>query len=148
MVEVIVEDKLKPTISCPPNITLSCTDNYDLNHLDIFGSVVTKLSDVKDVNVYNYYHNGLVGKDGLAKDNCSVTVSNSYVTDIHCFTGTIMRKFIATDSAGLKDSCIQTITILNPNPFPTLTSHGQLLMNPMDAGLTRPILPLLVNLPF
>ena len=117
MVEVVVEDKLKPTITCPPNITLSCTDNYDLNHLDIFGSVVTKVSDIKDVNVYNYYHNGLVGKDGLAKDNCSVTVSNSYVTDIHCFTGTIQRKFIATDSFGLKDSCIQTITILNPNPF-------------------------------
>lgn len=117
MIEVIVEDKLKPTITCPPNITLACTDNYDFNHLDIFGSVVTKAADVKDVLVYNYYHNGVVGKDGLAKDNCSVTVTQSYVADIHCFTGTIRRKFIATDAAGLKDSCIQTITILNPDPF-------------------------------
>ena len=117
MIEVLVEDKLKPSITCPPNITLACTDNYDFNHLDIFGSVVTKSTDIKDVLVYNYYHNGVVGKDGLAKDNCSVMVSQSYVADIHCFTGTIRRKFIATDAAGLKDSCIQTITILNPDPF-------------------------------
>jgi hypothetical protein len=117
MIEVLVEDKLKPSITCPPNITLACTDNYDFDHLDIFGSVVTKVADVKDVKVFNYYHNGLVGKDGLAKDNCSVTVSQSYIADIDCYIGTIRRKFVATDASGLKDSCIQTITILNPDPF-------------------------------
>ena len=117
MVEVLVEDKLKPVISCPPNITLTCTDNYDLKNLDIFGRVVTKSSDIKDIKIFNYYHNGFVGKDGLASDNCSVTVSSSYVADIKCFTGTIIRKFIAKDPTGLKDSCIQTITILNPKPF-------------------------------
>ncbi|MBK8514946.1 MAG: hypothetical protein IPL55_01250 [Saprospiraceae bacterium] len=117
MVEVNVEDKLRPVITCPPNITLTCTDNYDLKNLDIFGKVVTKSADIKNVLVYNYYHNGIAGKDGLATDNCSVTVNQSYIVDIKCFTGTIKRKFVATDASGLKDSCTQTITIANPNPF-------------------------------
>ncbi len=117
MVEIKIEDKLKPTLTCPPDLTLECTDNYDFNHLEIFGKVVTKASDVKNITVYNYYHNGVVGKDGLASDNCSVTVSESYTTDIHCHTGTILRKFIARDQTGLKDSCFQKITILNPFPF-------------------------------
>lgn len=117
MVEVTVDDKLKPTITCPPNITLSCTDNYDLAHLDIFGKVVTDLNTVKNIVIQNHYHNGIVGKDGLAKDNCTVTVTEKYTTNIHCHTGQIFRTFIATDGQGLKDSCTQTITILNPDPF-------------------------------
>ncbi|MGB4960499.1 MAG: dockerin type I domain-containing protein [Saprospiraceae bacterium] len=117
MVEVIVEDKLPPVISCPPNLTLECTQNYDFNNLNIYGTVVTDPSKVKNIIVNNRYHNGVVGKDGLALDNCSVSVSQSYVADIKCFTGTIKRKFIATDPLGRKDSCTQIITILNPRPF-------------------------------
>ncbi|MBK8626015.1 MAG: hypothetical protein IPN86_10765 [Saprospiraceae bacterium] len=117
MVEVTVEDKLKPTITCPPDITLACTDNYDFAHLDIFGTVVSDPSKIKDILVHNHYHNGKVGSDGLAKDNCSVTVSSSYKSEIDCHTGYIYRTFIATDANGLKDSCKQKITILNPDPF-------------------------------
>jgi hypothetical protein len=117
MVEVMVEDKLKPVISCPPNITLACNESYDLSHLEVYGRVVTKSIDVKDIRINNKYHNGLVGKDGLALDNCDVTVTETVTTDIKCYTGTIKRKFVATDSRGLKDSCTQTITILNPEPF-------------------------------
>lgn len=117
MVEVIIEDKLKPTITCPPNLTLSCTEAVDLNKLDIYGRVVTKQSDVRDITVINHYHNGIVGKDGLAKDNCKVTVSHKFIADIKCDTGTIIRTFIAIDSSGLMDSCKQVITVKNPNPF-------------------------------
>ncbi|MBK9564469.1 MAG: T9SS type A sorting domain-containing protein [Saprospiraceae bacterium] len=117
MVEAIVEDKLKPTLTCPPNLTLSCTDAVDLNNLDIYGRVVTKQSDVRDIKVINHYHNGTIGKDGLAVDNCKVTVSQKYTADIKCDTGTIIRTFIARDSTGLTDSCKQIITIRNPNPF-------------------------------
>lgn len=117
MVEVIVEDKLKPSLTCPPDITLSCTDNYDLAQLNIFGTVVTDPSKIKDIVVNNFYHNGNVGKDGLAKDNCSVTVTSKYRTEIACHTGFIYRTFTATDANGLKDSCTQKITILNPDPF-------------------------------
>lgn len=117
MAEVIVEDKTKPTITCPPNITLTCTENIDFTKLDIYGRVVTKASDVRDIKVFNYYHNGVVGKDGLANDNCKVFVSQKYNADIKCDTGTIIRTFIVRDSFGLTDSCKQTITIKNPNPF-------------------------------
>lgn len=117
MVEVTVDDKLKPTISCPPNITLSCTDNYDLAHLDIFGKVVTDPNSAKDIIVQNHYHNGIIGRDGIAKDNCNVSITEKYTTSIQCHTGHIYRTFIATDGQGLKDSCTQTITILNPDPF-------------------------------
>lgn len=117
MVEVKVEDKLKPMITCPPNITLACTDNYDFAQLDVFGTVVDDPAKVKNVIVNNQYHNGIIGKDGLAKDNCMVTVTSSYKVDIDCHTGFIYRTFVATDASGLKDSCTQRITILNPDPF-------------------------------
>ncbi len=117
MVEVTVEDKIKPTIICPPNITLACTDFYDVNHLDDFGKVVTKESNRKDVIVNNFYHHGVVGRDGLASDNCSVSVTQRYELDVKCFKGTIRRTFVATDGSGRKDSCVQIITILNPDPF-------------------------------
>ena len=117
MVEVTVDDKLTPTLTCPPNITLTCSDYLDTTHLEIFGTVVTDPTKIKDVVVNNFYHNGFVGKDGLAKDNCSVTVTEKFKTDIHCHTGFVYRTFVAIDGKGLKDSCTQTITILNPDPF-------------------------------
>lgn len=117
MVEVTVDDKLSPTLTCPPNITLTCSDYLDTTHLEIFGTVVTDPTKIKDVAVNNFYHHGFVGKDGLAKDNCSVTVTEKFKTDIHCHTGFVYRTFVASDGKGLKDSCTQTITILNPDPF-------------------------------
>lgn len=117
MVEVRVEDKLGPALTCPPNITLACTDIYDLNNLDVFGKVVTRPADVRNIYVNNLYHNGLAGKDGLATDNCGVTVTQSYTHNITCHTGQIRRKFVAMDGTGKKDSCTQIITILNPDPF-------------------------------
>ena len=117
MVQVTIEDKIAPTITCPPNLTLECTDNYDFNNLDVFGRVVTNAAAVKNVLVNNFYHTGIIGKDGLASDNCSVTVSTSYITDIKCNQGTITRKFVASDIHGGKASCTQVITILNPKPM-------------------------------
>lgn len=117
MVEVNVEDKIKPTIICPPNITLACTDDYDIEDLDKFGKVVTTEANRRDIHINNYYHQGFVGRDGLASDNCTVSVQYRYTTDISCHTGHIYRTFIAEDASGNVDSCIQVITILNPNPF-------------------------------
>ncbi len=117
MVEVNVEDKIKPTIVCPPDITLACSDDYDPEDLDRYGKVVTQVSDRKDIVINNHYHQGIVGKDGLASDNCTVSVQYRYQTDISCHTGRIYRTFIATDANGNVDSCRQIITIANPNPF-------------------------------
>lgn len=115
--EVLTEDKIKPALTCPPDITLECSDFYDPDNLDVFGRVVTDESLVEPIVVSNYYHQGIVGYDGVAHDNCSVTVSSSARFDVDCSVGHIYRKFIATDGSGRKDSCIQTITILNPHPF-------------------------------
>lgn len=117
MVEVNVEDKIKPTIICPPDITLECSDNFDPTDLSTFGTVVTNPLLRKDIVINNFYHNGFVGKDGLAQDNCTVIVESHYEVDLHCHTGYIYRTFIAIDGNNNKDSCRQIITILNPNPF-------------------------------
>lgn len=117
MVEVNVEDKIKPTIICPPDITLECSDDYDPSDLDRFGTVVTSESQRQNIVINNYYHQGVIGKDGLALDNCSLTLQSRYTMQIDCHTGYIYRTFIATDASGNQDSCIQKITILNPDPF-------------------------------
>ena len=117
MVEVIIEDKIKPTISCPPNITLECTENYDFAHLDDFGTVVTDPSQIRNITINNAYHQGIVGTDGFASDNCSVTISSSYIDTIHCYRGEIVRTFVATDAYGQSTSCTQVITISNPRPM-------------------------------
>ncbi|MBK7699652.1 MAG: hypothetical protein IPJ39_13410 [Saprospiraceae bacterium] len=54
MVEVTVDDGLKPTLACPPNITLACSDYLDTSHLEIFGTVVTDPTKMKDVVVNNF----------------------------------------------------------------------------------------------
>ncbi len=117
MVEVNVADKLKPTITCPPDITLACSDDYDPSDMSRFGTVVTTAAEQKNIIINNFYHKGVVGKDGLAKDNCSVAVKSRTSMDIACHTGFIYRTFVATDASGNSDSCVQTITILNPDPF-------------------------------
>ena len=33
MVNATIQDKLPPTIACPPNMTVSCNDNFDLTKL-------------------------------------------------------------------------------------------------------------------
>jgi hypothetical protein len=117
MVEVIVEDKLVPTITCPPDLTIECDQSYDYNDLKEYGSVRTNIAEVNDVNINNYYHNGLVGKDGLAKDNCQVTVNSTVLSDVKCFGGKLTRTFVAKDQAGNTATCNQIITIKNPDPF-------------------------------
>ncbi|MBK9107384.1 MAG: hypothetical protein IPM92_03130 [Saprospiraceae bacterium] len=44
MVNVEVQDKEAPQISCPPNITVDCRFDIDYNNLEVFGKVVTDTS--------------------------------------------------------------------------------------------------------
>ncbi len=117
MVETQVEDKLPPQIVCLPDISIHCTDYYDINDLSAFGRVVTKEADRRSIVINNKFHNGPIGIDGLATDNCSVTVTERVEEHIDCHVGHIKRIFIATDPAGHKDSCTQTIFVVNDNPF-------------------------------
>ncbi len=113
MVEVTVEDKLKPAISCPPDITLDCDVAYNQNDLSEFGTVVTDIANQNPI----YINGVIIGYDGVASDNCFVSVEETVVTDLTCHVGTITRTFVATDEYNQQDSCSQTITFVNNNPF-------------------------------
>ena len=93
MVEVEVQDKLPPYITdCPADILLDC--QADFLNFEITG-------------------------EAIAIDNCDeveVTHQDDGELDT-CGEGVITRTWTATDAAGLKHSCIQTITVLNSDPF-------------------------------
>ncbi len=113
MVEVEVEEKLPPVISCPSNITLSCDHHYDMDNLDEFGTIALDPSDQNPILV-----NGVtVGYDGLALDNCNVTIEHRAINNISCHEGEIIRIFTAWDDFGQSDECYQVISFINNNPF-------------------------------
>lgn len=124
MVQVIIQDKIEPSITCPPDMTLSCEFPFDPGNLDIFGTIVTDPMLQQDIcldDPGNPGTNGLFcyGTDGLATDNCFVTVDTLSTTNINstCGTGTITRTFIATDPGDLTAICTQTITFVDFTPF-------------------------------
>ncbi|MEP6646616.1 MAG: T9SS type A sorting domain-containing protein [Saprospiraceae bacterium] len=112
MVEVIVQDKIAPSIVCPPDITVSCdflgevhsgifTDASGNNNgsLDedplsgLFGNVYDAFrhvpSDRKDVVILdpgNTYYNQphTFGIDGWANDNCSINLQVTVVEITDC----------------------------------------------------------------
>lgn len=119
MVEVIVEDKLPPQIICPDSITISCDFYFNSEDLSrYFGKVVRNESDREDIVIHDYYNNGVAGRDGLAYDNCDVSVEVDSLFDLNnCNIGTITRTFTATDNGGRTNLCEQVIRIYNTDPF-------------------------------
>ena len=92
MVNVEVQDKFAPEITCPGNLVIDCGDEYDLSDLSAFGTAT-------------------------ATDACQVTMSESAQENVdQCGVGTITRTFIASDANG-STSCTQIISIVNPTPF-------------------------------
>ena len=93
MVEVEIQDKLKPTIICPPNKTIDCDqDPFDF---------------------------GLTG-EATGFDNCgNVTITHNDISNTitECGEGFIIRQWRATDAQGLFSSCLQTINVVNSDPF-------------------------------
>jgi hypothetical protein len=123
MVEVIVQDKIPPRITCPSNITISCDYPLNLDDLSAFGNVVRDQHDVQEWCIYdptNDYANpdGFVcGTDGLVVDNCDVTISvDDYPVINNCGVGYITRVWKAEDSNG-SSVCYQYITIENFDPI-------------------------------
>ncbi len=134
MVEVEVQDKLPATITCPPDITISCQYIYNPDDLDEFGTIaiVENLSDLQNPNldprnpiILNDPNNPNVdvpqnwGLDGFAHDNCEVEdVSENVIFDIdQCKEGTITRTFTVMGPGGPSSSCQQTIYVENFTPF-------------------------------
>ncbi|MBK9044053.1 MAG: T9SS type A sorting domain-containing protein [Saprospiraceae bacterium] len=116
-VEVFVDDKIKPQITCPSHITISCDYGYNPENLNEFGKVALSPADRKPIILFDRINAGIVGQDGLATDNCSVTITHSRIVDVLCHKGTIKRTFTATDGGNFKDSCTQVITLRNPDLF-------------------------------
>ena len=133
MVEVEVQDKIKPIITCPSDITISCEYPLDLEDLSDFGDVVRDQHDVTTWCVYDPANDeanaqGFVcGRDGFALDNCDIEITVSNDPDINnCGVGRIYRKWRAEDSNGY-DQCTQTITIKNFDPI-----NGETIIWPED----------------
>lgn len=91
MVQAIIQDKLPPDVTCPTNVTVNC--GTDLTNLNVFGTAT-------------------------ATDNCNVRIETRVYNYLNsCNLGTIVREFIAIDNGGLRDSCQQVITVIDPTPF-------------------------------
>ncbi len=101
MIQVLVEDKVRPTCVAPANITVNCNDPR-LNNIALFGDAT-------------YY------------DNCTATplvVAPVINIDPNCKDGNIVRRFRVRDCSGLFNdantntySCTQTITINKVSDF-------------------------------
>lgn len=94
MVSVDVQDKVAPSLICPPNTTVDCDDPLDINNL-----------------------NALYGEPILS-DDCGADVTEEGIDDLsNCNLGTYTRVFTATDDGGRSSTCKQVLTFLNPEPF-------------------------------
>jgi hypothetical protein len=93
MVEVDVQDKLLPTVTCPADLTIYCDEDYE--DLTLTG-------------------------EATATDNCgNPTVTyNDINVNIGCGgVGEVTRVWTATDAEGQTASCIQKIILENDEPF-------------------------------
>lgn len=89
MIEVEVQDKIDPTITCPPNKTIQCSDPAPSVSPPTFN------------------------------DNCAGATWAQVETNnlTNCGTGSIWRTYTVTDAGGRTASCIQTISVVNTTPF-------------------------------
>ncbi len=88
MVQVLVEDKIKPSCAPPPNVTVSC-ENFD-----------------PTFETYGF---------ATSVDNCcldTIKESRNYnLFDTVCNKGTIVRTFRSYDCGGLSNACTQRIVV-------------------------------------
>ncbi len=111
MVEVTVQDKLPPTLVCPPNKTFDCWE-FDPD-------VVEEASQDPNSGPPLFFNGEQIGFYPGVSDNCEVTevvVNQSGDTD-NCGEGQFTRVFTATDASDNTVSCVQIITVENSSPF-------------------------------
>jgi hypothetical protein len=100
MTVVYVRDHQAPEIvQCAPDTTVDCRE--DFSNLDRFGT-----PSFRD----NCYIADTIYRESIDLDQCQV--------------GVITREFVIVDHVGLRDSCTQTIEVINFDPFDGLdTNH-------------------------
>ena len=114
IVNVTVQDKIDPIISCPPNISLQCT--ADFTNLDLTGRAT-------------------------ATDNCNVTLEYTDTENINeCGLGSVSRRWVATDPQGRSVNCTQIITLVDNDPFGMndITFPGDRTINACDVADASP----------
>ncbi len=102
-INLLIDNKLPPTITCPSDITIRC--DQDFNNLSLTGNVVSTPATPR-------------AKDGFAEDNCgAVTVEFEDDVNLACGSGLVLRTWAAIDMTGNRSICVQKITTFNPSPF-------------------------------
>ncbi|MFK8006456.1 MAG: HYR domain-containing protein, partial [Saprospiraceae bacterium] len=104
MVEVEVEDKIDPTVICPSDKDVECSETY----LDYIVQGQPLPQEAIDAN-----------GAALASDNCpGVTLTNTVISNgVDCGNGIITIVWTATDGGGRTSSCIQRYFVANNDPF-------------------------------
>lgn len=115
MVSVTVQEKIPPTITCPPPATVDCGTNLD--DLNILGRAV-------------------------ATNTCNNTIV-TYVDipiNFKCGTGTIRRRWTATTAGGQIAVCDQSITVVDQNPITanSITWPSDITVNGCKASDAHP----------
>ena len=108
MVEVVVQDKVTPTLTCPANQTIDCETDY--SDLTVFG-------------------------EPTASDNCDFDLIYEETADLdNCGQGNITRTWNVIDKEGLSATCIQTIVVENQTPW---NADGTQIIWPEDYESTE-----------
>ena len=111
MINVLVEDKLTPTIVCPPNASLTCDEYADdlaaaLLACDNADAAIEDACQSAALTAANY-------GDATGFDNCSITITPAVTITIdQCGSGSVTRSFSGVDPSGnVSNVCTQVITI-------------------------------------
>lgn len=90
-IEVQVQDRVGPSIICPSDVQIDCSE--EIGDLSKFGSP-------------------------QVLDNCASTLDSNVVMNLNdCGIGEIRRIFTAIDNNGNRNSCTQVITIVETDPY-------------------------------
>ena len=123
---LLVEDKANPAIQCPPDVTVSCTDDMSLSlgrYTDITNNTQLLSGIVRGYS--SYPSGGPSPGEGIAWGSCSLpSVSYQDQGDLYC-GGLVIRTWRASKEVQGHDgttstvtvSCQQRITVTDDTPF-------------------------------
>ncbi|MEE9373490.1 MAG: cohesin domain-containing protein [Saprospiraceae bacterium] len=121
MVQVNVQDKRRPILHCPPDITIDCKYSFVTDSIySIFGNVVAQ-GQQKAINIpanqVLVVESGKSLVDGVWSGNCDAQISvvAKRVSE-KCSGGTIERIFTISAN-GFSSSCVQNITMKRAIPI-------------------------------